>query len=473
VADGKLKKISVNGGAPVAISAVTIPRGMSWGHQGSIVFAPNNNGVLQQVPESGGEQRAVTRLESGDSGHRWPELLPERNAVVFAGGTPANARLMVQTEGRSENRHLSQEGTSPRYLPSGHLLFAQGGNLMAAPFDATRLEFTGAALPVVDGVFLSPITRAAQFSVSATGSLAYVSHRGNSAEQALVWVDRNGREEPAVPARAYGRPGPRLSPDGRFVAVVMEEQIWLYEFARETFSRFSLEGSSNIGPAWTPDGARIAYSSNQEGTQNLFWKATDGSGGAERLTVGQHQRYVGSFSPDGRLLVFPEIHPETLYDIWVLRLDDFDEEPFLRTPFTDAAPRFSPDGRWLAYVSDESGQMEIYVQPYPGPGGKWQVSGNGGLEPVWNPTGRELFYREGDKMMAVDVDTDPTFSAGKPRVLFEGSYRPTSGTLPNYDVSPNGQRFLMIQESGEAQAIREIHVVLNWSQELKRLVPAN
>jgi serine/threonine-protein kinase len=473
VSEGKLKKISVNGGAPVSLSAVTVPRGMSWGLKRSVLFAPIPNGVLQEVPESGGERKSVTRLESGDTGHRWPELLPEGNAMVFAGGTPVNPRLAVYKTGTRASRPISQEGTQPRYLPSGHLVFAQGGNLMAVPFDTTRLEITGPAQPVVDAVYLSPTTGAAQFCTSASGSLAYVSGGAISSERALVWVDHAGKEEKAVPARAYGRPGPRLSPDGRRVAVVIEEQIWLFDFARETFSRFSLGGSSNLAPAWTPDGTRLAYSSNQEGAQNLFWRAVDGSGGAERITGGQNQRYLGSFSPDGRVLAFPEIHPETLYDLWVLRLDDLEEEPFLRTPFTEAAPRFSPDGGWLAYVSDESGQMEVYVQPYPASGGKWQISGNGGVEPVWNPSGRELFYREGDKMMAVDIATDPAFSAGRPTVLFEGPYTPTTGTLPNYDVSADGQRFLMIKESEQAEAIREIHVVLNWSEELKRLVPKN
>jgi len=179
-----------------------------------------------------------------------------------------------------------------------------------------------------------------------------------------------------------------------------------------------------------------------------------------------------SWSPDGQLLAFVEIDPTTGYDIWVLRMGDRKPQPFLRTPFDESAPQFSPDGHWLAYISNESGPWEVYVQPYPGPGGKWQISTEGGTEPVWNRNGRELFYRSGDKMMAVDVDTQPSFAAGKPRVLFEGRYEPTPATFPNYDVSPDGQRFLMLKpsEAGEA-APTQINVVLNWFEELKRRVP--
>jgi eukaryotic-like serine/threonine-protein kinase len=179
-----------------------------------------------------------------------------------------------------------------------------------------------------------------------------------------------------------------------------------------------------------------------------------------------------SWSPDGQLLAFMENNPTTGYDIWVLRLSDRKAQPFLRTPFNESVPRFSPDGRWLTYVSNESGRYEIYVQPYPGPGGKWQISTEGGTEPTWNSNGRELFYRSGDKMMAVDIATQPSFAAGKPRVLFEGRYVPTPATSPNYDVSPDGQRFLMLKPNEqEASAPTQINVVLNWFEELKRRVP--
>ncbi len=257
----------------------------------------------------------------------------------------------------------------------------------------------------------------------------------------------------AAPAQTYE--APRVSPDGRRIAVTIqgpETQIYLYDLSREALSRLTFEGKLNADPTWTPDGKRIAFYSNKEGPTNLFWQLADGSGGLERLTTSEYFHNPNSWSPDGQLLAFHEVNPTTQRDIWVLRLKDRKAEPFLRTPADESAPRFSPDGHWLTYVSNESGRFEIYVQPYPGPGGKWQISTNGGTEPVWNPNGHELFYRNGDKMMAVDISLQPGFSAGKPRMLFEGSYLPSTVAQPNYDISPDGQRFLMVKPAEQAQA---------------------
>jgi Tol biopolymer transport system component len=339
----------------------------------------------------------------------------------------------------------------------------------------------GAAVPVVEGVLQSPSSGAAQYGFSATGSLVYVPGGIQSAQLRLVWISRNGAEQPvAAPAHAYL--APRLSPDGRRVAVGITESqshIWLYDLSRDTLTRFTFEGNSNQYPAWTPDGKRIAFQSNKEGVLNLFRQMADGSGSLERLTTSDNTQTANSWSPDGQLLAFHEIDPATQRDIWVLRMGDPSQgsgqvskaQPFLRTRFDEAGPRFSPDARWLAYISNESGRYEIYVQPYPGPGGKWQVSTEGGTEPVWNPNGRELFYRSGDKMMVVDIATQPSFAAGKPRMLFEGQYVPTPATAPNYDVSPDGQRFLMLKPVEQAAGPTQINVVLNWFEELKQKVP--
>jgi len=233
----------------------------------------------------------------------------------------------------------------------------------------------------------------------------------------------------------------------------------------------TFEGNVNVNPAWTPDGRRIAFQSNRDGPQNLFWQLADGSGALERLTTSEFVNAPESWSPDGQLLAFIELNPATGRHIWLLRLGDRKAEPFHGTQFNEGAPQFSPDGRWLAYVSDESGRTEVYVQPYQGPGGKWQISTDGGTEPVWNRNGRELFYRSGDKMMAVEIAMHPSFSVGKPKVLFEGKYVPSPATFPAYDVSPDGQRFLMLKPSEQEQTTTQINVVLNWFEELKRQVP--
>jgi len=486
-ATGKLKKVSVSGGAAMALGDAAQPHGASWGSLGMIASPRTDTSTLVQVSDAGGASQPLTRFEKKDVSHRWPEFLPGGKAVLFAASPNntnwTNAQVVVQSLGTGERRNLIQGGMQPRYAPSGHLVYAQGGSLMAVPFDPQRLVVTGTAVPVVEGVLQSLSTGAAQYSLSAKGSLVYVSGGVQSAQRRLVWVNRNGAEQPlAAPAHAYR--GPRLSPDGRRVAVAIEEretQIWLYDLSRETLTRLTFEGNENYNPAWTPDGRRIAFESNKEGPTNLFWQLADGSGGLERLATSEYGNVPVSWSPDGQLLAFYEINPSTQRDIWVLRMSGPSPgsgqvrktQPFLRTPFNEGAPRFSPDGRWLAYASDESGRLEIYVQPYPGPGGKWQISTEGGNEPAWNPNGRELFYRSGDKMMAVEIATQPSFAAGKPRMLFEGQYQLTPGAFPNYDVSPDGQSFLMLKPSEQAQAApTQINVVLNWFEELKQKVPA-
>jgi len=474
-ADGKLKKISVNGGAALTLADAGGPHGANWGSQGMIVFAPTLVSVLYQVPDAGGAPQPLTRFEKGEITHRWPEFLPGDKAVLFDGGTSLPSRQVVaQSIETGERRNVIQEGTQPRYALSGHLVYVQGANLMAVPFDPQRLEATGAAVPVVEGVLESPGSGAAQYSFSATGSLIYVPGGVQATRAGLVWVNRLGAEQPlAVPTHGYRNP--RLSPDGRRVAIGIADlgsQIWLYDLSADTLTRITFEGNANSYPAWTPDGKRIAFESAKEGPLNLYWQLADGSGGLERLTTSESWQVLSSWSPDGQLLAFTEVNPTTSYDIWILRMSDRKAQPFLRTAFNEAAPQFSPDGRWIAYASDESGRFEVYVQPYPGPGGKWQVSTEGGTEPVWNRNGRELFYRSGDKMMAVDVTTQPSFVAGKSRMLFQGPYLPTPGTLPNYDVSPDGQRFLMLKPSEQSEAApTQINVVLNWFEELKRLVP--
>jgi eukaryotic-like serine/threonine-protein kinase len=478
-AGGKLKKVSVNGGAPLTLGDALQPRGASLGSQGTIAFAASWASTIQQVPDAGGTPQALTHFAKGENSHRWPEFLPGGKAVLFSAAmtssTWVNPQVAVHSVATGERRNLVQIGTQPRYALSGHLLYAHAGTLMAAPFDPQRLDLTGAAVPVVEGVLQSAISGAAQYSLSATGSLVYVPGSIQADQRKLVWVTRNGAEQPiAAPARAYRIP--RLSPDGRRLVVAIDDegaQTWLYDLSRDTLARLTFGGTVNQAPVWSPDGKRLAFQSNREGSLSLFSQLADGSGGLERLRGGLAGGAANSWSSDGQLLAFVDVDPATGWDIWVLRLSDRKAQPFLQAAFNENAPRFSPDGHWLAYASDETGHFEVYVQPYPGPGGKWQISADGGMEPAWNPNGRELFYRSGRKMMAVEIATQPGFTAGKPRVLFEGDYVPTPLQFPNYDVSQDGQRFLMLKPSEqEAAAPTQINVVLNWFEELKRRVPA-
>jgi len=479
-----LKKISLSGGEAQNLVDVTVPppRGASWGSQGMIAVGNSGGFWLQVVSEGGGAKQRLTHIEKGDISHRWPEFLPGGKAVLFSAAPTGvdftNAQVAVQSVGTMQQQNLIQGGVYPHYAPTGHLVYAQAGNLMAVLFDPQRLKVTGKSASVVEGVLQSPSTGDAQYSFSATGSLAYVSGGVQSAQNKLVWVTRNGAEQPlAAPVHTYL--GPRLSPDGQRVAVQITEsdsQIWLYDLSREALTRLTVEGDSNQSPSWTPDGKRIAFVSNKEGPLNIFWQLADGSAGLERLTTYEDTQIPVSWSPDGQLLAFMQLFSggtEKENEIWLLRLSDRKTQSYLQPQFPVGQPRFSPNGHWLAYTSNESDRFEIYVQPYPGPGGRWQISTEGGREPVWNPNGRELFYRNGNKMMAVDIATQPGFAASKPRMLFEGRYEPAPIPVANYDVSSDGQRFLMVKPAEQEQAPKmQINVVLNWFEELKRRVPS-
>ena len=468
-----LAKISVNGGAAVTLATVAGLRGAGWNSDGTIAFAPNIGTSLQRISDAGGAWQALTQLDQSDASHRWPEFLPDGSAFLFS-TTGSSPQIVAKSLTASERHNLIPGGVSPRYIPSGHLLYFQGGTLMAVPFDPKRLQLTGAPVPVVEEMLQAGISLAAQYAISPAGSLAYIAGAAQGGQR-LVWVSRNGIEQPLpAPLRNYGLP--RISPDGRRIAAQVTDQqgnqIWLYDLARETLTRLTFQGAGNGRPIWTPDGKRIVFDSTKEGTNNLFWQLADGSGGFERLTTSPYQNFAMSWSGDGQLLAVGEVRPNTGRDISILHLSDRKVRPFLQTSFTEGAAAFSPDGRWLAYSSDESGRMEIYVQPYPGPGGKWQVSTEGGNESLWSRNGRELFYRSGDKMMSVEISTQPTFSMGKPKLLFTGPYLLTAATIANYDVSPDGQRFLMVKADERAQGIAQINVVLNFTEELKRRVPA-
>jgi serine/threonine-protein kinase len=473
----------MSGGAPSTLCSPLLPadvravtaRGASWSADGNIIFTPSL-GVsgLFRVSANGGTPNALTRpdLKKGEISHRWPEILPGGKAVLFTSWTGGNfddARIEVLSLRTGEQRVVLQGGTDARYVPTGHLVYGRAGELWAVPFDLERLQVTGPPVSILQGVMMHSTTGAVDFTSSIDGSLAYVPGGPKGGEGTLVWVDRTGAAQ-ALPAPPRVYTAPRLSPDGRRVALgitATTQGLWVYDLTRGTLTRLAETGPF---PVWTPDGKRLAFT--LPGPWNIFWMPSDGSGAPERVTTSQNAQWPGSWSPDGRRLAFTEADPTTGYDIWVLTIEgEGKAQPFLQTPSNESAPMFAPDGRWLAYQSDETGRKEIYVRPFPGPGGKYQISTEGGTESVWARNGRELFYRNGDKMMAAAVETKPVFAAAKPRLLFEAPYEPALYTFPaDYDVSPDGQRFLMVKAS-EAESVAQINVVLSWFEDLKRRVP--
>lgn len=483
--DGKLKKISVKGGeARTVADAGVTNMGATWSSQQTIAFTPYSS-TLQEVPDSGGTSKPLTRFEPGESMHSWPEFLPGGKAILFGivSSTPTGIALQRLRSHKRVDLIRGEAAYMPRYAASGHLIYAQGGNLMAAPFDLQHLEIRGQSAPVVANVLQSPNSSDAQYAISDTGSLAYISGALANPSSEMVWVSRNGAEHAVgAPPRTYNQP--RLSPDGRRIAVDVvrsdeDMQVWIYDLSRSTFSPFTFEGV-NRHAVWTPDGKRIAFMSNREGPVEIFWKLADGSGGLEQLTTVSGMAAPDllpipySWTADGRVLAFVRLVPTKASEFWLLNVADRTTRPFVTPHAADGGPQISPDGRWLAYASDESGRREIYVEAFPGREGKWQVSTDGGNEPQWNRNGRELFYREGRKMMAAEITEQAGLIVGKPHELFEGDYWPApSGYVrAQYDVSPNGERFLMLKPHQQNETgFTRIDVVLNWTEELKRIVP--
>ncbi len=476
-ADAKLKKVLVSGGAPVILSDVPSPNASaSWGAVETIVLTPFVNSSLFHVSAEGGTLQPLTTLDSanGESDNVSPQVLPDAKAVLFTVVSAGNVQIVVQSLETEERRVVLEGVTGARYVPTGHLVYPEAGTLMAVTFDLEQLKVTGSPIPILQGIMESGTpSRFAHFAFSDTGTLVYVSTDTNPRQgRTLVWVDRKGAEEPlAAPPRIYFHP--RLSPDGQKAAVTIEvndqENISVYDIRRDAWTQLTFEDGHF--PLWTPDGKRIVFASTRFGPQNLFWKPADGTGAAERLSESALSHTAHSWSPDGKSLAFTELHPTSSGDIWVLPLEgERTPWPFLQTPSSETGVVFSPDGHWVAYRSNESGRQEIYVQPFPSTGAKWLISTEGGEEAAWAGSGSEIFYRNGDQMMAVDITTEPTFTHGKPKLLFEGRYV-RAGFRSAYDVTPDGQRFLMIKESEQESTVTQLNIVLNWFEELKRLVP--
>jgi serine/threonine-protein kinase len=440
------------------------------------VFTPNIREGLWRVSASGGSPERLTKPEPRfwNYDHRWSQSVPG-GGLLFVDWTPwqgaRDTGIVFLEPGAQHRTTLVTKAEYGRAVPVGALAFVRSGTLFAAPLDLQGRKIEGAPRPVPDTVYVTTNTGAAQFDVSRNGTLAYVPG-GPPSDRRIVWVDRNGTETPLpAPPRAYL--GVDLSPDGSRVAVTIDSgtrDVWVYDIPRGTLTRLTFAGDNSL-PLWSPDGRRLAYASrSSNGPTNIFAIAADGSGAPERLTDSPNPQIATSFSRDGRFLCFTEALAAAQADLWVLPLFG-DRKPMAvaRTPFDERWGRFSPDGKWLAYVSDESGIDQVYVQAFPGPGSKVQVSTDGGREPVWSPDGRELFFTNGDRWLTADVRTQPAFAAATPRLLIEARYERPSGPMPNYDISPDGRRILTVKGSAPENATSQITVVLNWFDELRRL----
>jgi eukaryotic-like serine/threonine-protein kinase len=472
LSDTSLSKIPLSGGASVAIASAPRGPGANWGADDQIVFVPSTRSGLSLIPANGGSSRPLTRLDAqrGDTSHRWPELLPGGRAVIFTAGPPVlgdwyDGDIMAQSVDTGERHVLIRGAAQARYVATGHLVYARAGTLFAVPFDADGLRVTGPAVAVLHGVREDQASAASQFTISAAGSLAYVP--GGLTTTEIRWVDRHGRTAPLMshkePRKFYH---PRLSPDGQRLAITAargNDDIWVYDLAQEALSRFT-SGANHSNATWSPDGKRIMFT--LEEANQLVWQLADRNAPEETMAVEPGFQLHG-WSPDGQLVIFTKAGQTTGTDIWALRLADRERRPIIQTRFEERAPAISPDGRWLAYASNESGRFEVYVQPWSTRGGKVPISRAGGSEPLWNPNGNELFFRQENKLMAAAVTGSLRF--GTPQELFEMPAWNADAFRANYDVARDGQRFVLMTTPN--QDATSIHVVLNWLQELKRLVP--
>ena len=473
IADSKLKKVPVGGGHAQVLCDVAFTGGASWGPDDTIVYTPNFNVGLFAISASGGKPHRLTATDTHQGEfHLLPEFLPDGREALFTvwnGGSFDHSRIAILSLNTGKWRVVFDGGWSARYAP-GQLVYVRANTLQAVPCDWNRFRLVGPSATLVEGVWINLYTGAAHFAVSHEGSLAYVPGTGSAPKRSLVWVNRSG-DRRVITGTSNPYTTPRLAPDERRVAMCSAADvanIWVFDLARDTFTRLTF-GADDHTVAWSPDGKLVAFESSRSGTHQVYVQPADGTGSATQITTGRDEHYLCDWSPDGRHLAYVEWNLESGADLWTIDVSGHGQpQPIARTPFVEKQAAFSPNGRWIAFVSNESGQNEVYVQPFPGPGPKRQISNDGGEEPAWSRSGRELFYRRGGRMMAVMVrESNRELTADRPKLLFEGLFNYTLAFGRTYDVAADG-RFLMVAEPEKDYAARQINIVLDWPAQLSQ-----
>ena len=485
----ELKKIAIGGGVPITIARVpglgAAPPifGATW--EGNTIVFGTAEGIWQ-VDAGGGEPRQLTAPSADEYRRTLPHLLPGGRALLYTRTVTAlrwkDAQVVVRVLDTGDEKVLIENGADARYATSGHVVFLRAGTLMAAPFDVRALELTGRPVELVNGVMQAintgnsnDDTGAAQVAMSADGTIVYAT--GGPVPpfmRTLAWVDRDGGVEPIkLPDREYSTP--RIAPDGRRIAMTIgpdsERRVWVHDLQRGGLSAVTSTDDFAFYNIWSRDGQRLAFAVE---SSHIAMRSADGAGVAERLHTSETYAAPSSWSSDGRLLAFVEGHPVTSADIWIQDLSDPKQprRPFLQTAASETYPEFSPDGRWIAYTSNQSGTDEVYLQPYPGPGSRVQVSTNGGRAPAWGRNGAEIYYWQSGMMAVTARPTSTGLTVDAPRKLFAGRFSMT-GPVRGYDVAPDGNRFLMaVLKDPPPQPSIELVLVANWFEELKRRVPA-
>lgn len=476
IAPGALFKVARSGDTPVRICPTENGfTGGTWA-DGDIIYWINLNvNGLMSVPAAGGEPKAVTKVDfaKGERVYKFPCALPGGNVLFAAITTDTasfdDARIMAFSPRTGEKKVLLEGGTYPRYS-SGHLLYAHDGRILAVRFDPDRLQLQGQPFTVLEGLQMSRNTGVANFDVSAGGDLVYIPGSCEGGARTLVWVDRDGNAEP-LPLAPKSYLHPRLSPDERRLAIEVEganHNLYVYDFDRGVLANVTTDGISHW-PVWSPDGRQLSFRAGPMGRTVMWQVPADRSRAPQQVPAKGAGQSAESWSPDGRTIVYTATNPGSPPSIMAAHLDSNREAEVVdqqKGPI--GSPKFSPDGRWLAYCSMESGKAQAYVQAFPGPGPKIQISTDGGTDPVWKRSGGELYYRNGDSMMVVNVSTGPAFTAGRPRELWKGHYShgmstscdPPGATSSNYDVTADGKRFLMVKDDDLDRTVSKQLVVV-------------
>ncbi len=473
----RLMKIEVEGGAPIELTE-SDTFGGSWAADDTIFYTPRYFEGVWRVSAAGGAPERLTEPDTanGELGHWFPHVLPGgKHLLVNIYRTPiGRAQIALLSLETRELRVLIEGGLYARYASSGHIVYVGKDAVMAVPFDASRLELTGLPLPLFSDAFTYIPNGTASLAFSDQGTLVYARTDTVSPDRRLVWVDRKGNVSPVTSGlRRYSHP--RLSPDGRNVAVAVAQDgpynVWLHDLERETQTRLSFGEGNDYNPVWTPDGERVAYTSERDGPYQIYWRVVDGTTPEEPLLEDRvTDKHPYAILPDGLALVYDRSGNEKGRGVWLAPLTSGESPtPLVDSPSRELNAAVSTDGKWLAYQSNESGRDEIYAQPFPS-GRRQQISTAGGTHPLWARGGHELFCRNGHEMLVVEVDTADGLRAGRPRVLFEKELE-FAETFRNYDISPDGQRFLMVQIP-ESTGRGRLRIVFNWFEELERRVPS-
>jgi Tol biopolymer transport system component/DNA-binding winged helix-turn-helix (wHTH) protein len=469
----RLRRISISGGAPQTICQIDGDiRGASWGQDDHIVFAPGPASGLWRVAAHGGVPQPLTTLafDAGERTHRWPHVLPDGRGVIFTigseGASSFDEGIVAVTEPEGRHRVILYHGCDARYSPSGHLIYARRSALLKTPFDLETLLARGSGRAVLSGV-ATAATGAARFALSTNGTLAYVTGETQTLRRSLVLVNHQGEQITSIHT-GEGLEEPRLSGDGRRIVLGLRGRhtnLWLYDFEQAPMLRLTFEGD-NFAAIWGPDGETVTFSSNRGGACDLYILRPESGAAAELLVSTEFDKVPGTWAADGSTLVYTEYNPESGADIWAFDASTGKTRALRSTRFNEYAPAFSPDGTVLAYTSDETGRPEVYATRYPECIERWQLSTDGGCEPLWMSNGQGLIYRNGDRLMLVDLALGPA-QAGVPRTLFEGRYVPGTLTgLANYDRGTEPDSFLMLRED-EPPRPDHLSVVLNWFGELR------